>query len=507
MNQRVLGIFLSYCIIIVQAIIGFAYVPILLYFLGNKEYGIYKLMGSMVSYFAIMDFGLSTAVTRFYTKYKTLGDYKHEENLLAMGLRLYCIISVLIIVIGMVVYFNIDNIFVRNYTIREIAEIKAIYIILLFNIAITIGTQCFSSIINAWERFIFLRGLSLLQILMQPFFVILLAWKFPYAISIVIIQSLLNISLIIIRIWYSFKVLNIKIHFYFWDKMLLKSIGLLAGSTFVVFVVDQIFWQSNQVILGILKGPTSVTIYSIAATIYMAYMPISTSISSVFLPRMTRLVALKASNEEINKIFITVGRFQFILLMLVFTGFIIFGKEFIGYWVGNEYQDAYWIAIIIMLPFTIDLIQNIGLTLMQAKNVYWFRAKTYFFSGCFSIVLSIFLVNYWGGIGCAIASGIAMFISNGLIMNWYYNECLHLDIKGFWTEIYKLLLCILASLPIGYLLNILSLHSVYFLAIKILIFTLFYSIIMWKFGLTLIDKEMILEKINLISSIRFKSYN
>ena len=57
----------------------------------------------------------------------------------------------------------------------------------------------------------------------------------------------------------------------------------------------------------------------------------------------------------------------------------------------------------IILPFTIDLIQNIGLAILQAMNRYDFRAKIYFFTGVLNLVLAIPLGMKYGGIGCAVA--------------------------------------------------------------------------------------------------------
>lgn len=76
MNQRKFGIFLSYLNIMLHAFIGFLYVPILLHYIGKSEYGLYQLMGSLIAYFSIMDFGLTAAVIRFYTKYKALNNQK-----------------------------------------------------------------------------------------------------------------------------------------------------------------------------------------------------------------------------------------------------------------------------------------------------------------------------------------------------------------------------------------------------------------------------------------------
>ena len=84
MNQRKIGIFLSYLNILLLAVLGFIYVPILLHYIGKNEYGLYQLIGSLIAYFSIMDFGLTAAVTRFYTKYKALKDQVGMENILAI---------------------------------------------------------------------------------------------------------------------------------------------------------------------------------------------------------------------------------------------------------------------------------------------------------------------------------------------------------------------------------------------------------------------------------------
>ena len=50
MNERKIGILLSYLNIALHAVVGFLYVPILLHFIGKEEYGLYQLIGSMVHF-------------------------------------------------------------------------------------------------------------------------------------------------------------------------------------------------------------------------------------------------------------------------------------------------------------------------------------------------------------------------------------------------------------------------------------------------------------------------
>ena len=100
---------------------------------------------------------------------------------------------------------------------------------------------------------------------------------------------------------------------------------------------------------------------------------------------------------------------------------------------GVGFKEAYFVALVIMTPFTIDLIQNLGITVMQVMDKYHFRGYVYLLCALLNIPLTACLLRY-GLIGAAASTAIASFIGNGLIMNWYYKVKLGLDIKGFWKS-------------------------------------------------------------------------
>lgn len=496
-NSRKIGIILSYILIIIQAIVGLLYVPILLRFLGSNEYGLYQLMGSLIAYFSVMDFGLSASVIRYYSKYLALNDKFNMENVLGVSRRLYNVITVLLFVIAFIFFLNIENIFENSLSSYEILESKKIFVLLVFNIAITLMTNIHTSVITAHERFIFLRLLSIGQVILQPFLVIALITVQPYAFSVAFVQTVLNLILGIIKVIYTKKTLKMKSKFHKYDKELVYGLVKLSLSVFVVSIVDQIFWKSNQFILGIISGTAAVALYSIAAQIYMNYMPISSSIQGIFLPHVSKMITMGETKQKLSELFIKIGRIQFIILSLVLTGFIVFGKEFITLWAGKEYLDAYYIAIIILVPFTIDLIQNIGLAIMQAENIYNDRAKIYMIVAILNVILAVILGKEFGAIGCAIATGISMFLGNGILMNFYYSRKVNLDIKSFWKNILSFIPFFVMLIAFGCLIKHFILVSGWsMLALQICIFTIAYSIVVWIFCLNHYEKELLLSILN-----------
>ena len=503
MNQRKIGIGISYLNIVLHAVLGFLYVPILLHYIGKNEYGLYQLIGSLIAYFSIMDFGLTAAVTRFYTKYKSLKDKIGMENILAISLYGYAGVMVLCLIVGGICYFNLDYIFGASMSAEELTEASQMFLLLLFNIAVSLSTMIFRAVINAHEKFLFLKGLETIQLILQPVLVVLILQKYPTAMAVAVAQTFLNVALIVERMYYCFDKLHITIKFHYWNHDLFADFRRLALSVFTVSLIDQVFWKTNQIILGIVQGTGAVAVYSIASLIYMNYMALSTAVSGVYLPHITELVVQRKPAQELSALFIQIGRWQYYLLALVATGFIVFGKQFIQIWAGNGFSDAYIITLLIILPFTIDLIQNIGLAILQAMNCYDFRAKIYFLTGVLNLIMAIPLGIRYGGIGCAVATGISMLIGNGLIMNVFYARYINLDIKDFWWQIGRITVVVLICVTMGYSLNLLlPFNGRLGFVMKILLYTILYTVLIYRFALNIEEKVKVGKIIKKIKCIK-----
>lgn len=499
MSERRIGIFLSYLNIGLHTVIGFLYVPILLHFIGKNEFGLYQLMGSLIAYFSVMDFGLSAAVIRFYAKYRSLKNQVGMENVLALAMWGYAGVDVLILSAGTICYFQMDRIFGDSMSLLELEQAKDIFLLLLFNIAITLSTMVFRSVINAHEKFLFLKGLETIQLVLQPVLVVLILLEYPSAFSVALVQTVLNVVLVGLRMYYCFFHLHTKVHFHYWDSVLFREFKTLALSVFAVTLIDQVFFKTNQILLGIISGTAAVAVYSLASTIYMNYMSLSTAISGVYLPHVTEMVAKNAPIGSFSDLFIHIGRWQYYLLALVATGFIIFGKQFIHIWAGTDFEDAYWMTLLIILPFTIDLIQNIGLSILQARNQYGFRAKVYLGIGILNLILAVPLGMYYGGIGCAFATGLSMLIGNGFIMNWFYSREIGLSIGEFWKQIGRITIPVVIVGLVGYWVNaLMASASLAFFVLKVVGYTALYGLVMYAFAMDGIEKEKIRHMLHLI---------
>ena len=258
----------------------------------------------------------------------------------------------------------------------------------------------------------------------------------------------------------------------------------------------QVYWGTDRIIIGKFIGPLAVGIYSIASVFNNIYMSLSTAISGVLFPRINKLV-VEEKYDHLSDMFIRIGRIQYILLGLISSGFIVFGNEFIYLWLGKGYTEVYKIALWIMIPLTIPLIQNTGIAIMQARNQHQFRSVVYFFIAILNIVVSILLVKNYGAIGCAIATGISFTLGNIIIINIYYWKRVDIDIPLFWKNIFKMSIPVVITMIIGYGLNhFINEYRIITFILKGSIYVVIYTILMWLIGMNKEEKTEVLNPIS-----------
>ena len=161
-------------------------------------------------------------------------------------------------------------------------------------------------------------------------------------------------------------------------------------------------------------------------------------------------------------------------------------------WAGKEYEVSYYIAIILILPLCIPLIQNLGISIMQAKNMHKFRSILYAVIAIANIAVSIPLAKLYGGIGSAIGTSISLIIGNGIIINIYYHKKVGINVLKFWKEIIKM--TIPNIIPIAIVLvamQVIKLNGYIFLLVFGGIYTILYMTTCYLVTINSYEKEVL----------------
>jgi len=512
-NQRKVGTILSYVSLFLTNTITLFYTPLFLSGLGQREYGLFGTASSLTSYLGLLSFNIAGAYIKFNMEYRVAGDKDGEKRLNGMFLSVYTVLSVLVLIVGSILVLLAPNIFNGNYATSEIIDIQIIMMCTIVNTMVTFIFNVVAMALQAYEEFIFIRVCMLISGVLTPVLNLVLVYGFNgKAVSISFGTLALSVVQYIAFFIYAKKRLHIGFIFKGMEKRVLKAIFVFSSYLMLGSITEMILNSTDNVILGIVSGPVAVAVYTVGSHFKNYFLTFSTSVSNVFSAQVNKIVAdYRIGNTdnqtmdcELNLLFQKIGRVQNLIVSLLFIGFVFVGQQFINLWVGAEYNDAYYIAVLLFIGFYVPCFQNVGLEIQKAKNKHKTRSVIYLLVAIFNVIITIPFSVKWAGIGAAFATCICMLAGNFIFMNIYYHKKVGLNIIEFWKQILRLFPGYLVTIIAGVLVKLfLPINNFGQLLLGILIILVVYAISVWSLSMNEYEKNLIINPTKkMLSKIR-----
>lgn len=495
-SQLKIGVLLSYVILALQNLLGLLYMPFMLRMMGKSEYGLYSIAASIVAYLTVLDLGFGNAIIRYTAKYRAEGNVDDQYKMFGLFFLIYSAIGVITLIAGGVLYLNAENIFDSAMTAIEMSRTKIVLVLMVVNLAVTFPFSLFGSIITAYEQFVFQKVIAIFRIILNTATMIVLLTLGYKAVAMVVVTTIFNILTLGSNYCYCKRYLKIKLKFGLFQWGFFKEILIYSFWIFLNAIMDRIYWSTGQFVLGAFAGPAVVAVFAVAIQLEHMYMNFSTAVNGGLLPKVTAMTVKDSDGKSISDLFIKTGRIQYCVMVLVLSGFFLFGRQFIRIWAGEGYDGAYTITMIFFVPLTVPLIQNLGIAILQARNQMKFRSLLYLAISFVSLGAQIPLAKYYGGIGCACAIAGALVLGQIIVMNIYYQKKQKINIIGFWFEIAKMsVVPAFLTVACNRVLKYVALDSVVKLALGIAAYLVVYLPLFYKFSMNRYERELIVKLI------------
>lgn len=330
--------------------------------LGVEDYGIYNVVGSVVTMFAFLNGALVTSTQRYLTFDLGTGDYEHLKKVFTTSIFVHGIISLLIVVlaetIGLWFFYN-------KMVIPEERMVAAmwVYQLSIVTMVIQVMSAPYNSIIIAHERMGVFAVISILETVLKLLIVyILLVWSGDKLIFYAILVAAVQLLIRIIYTSYCKRHFEESVLVKGIERPLLVEMSKFAGWNIWGNLAAALFGTGLNLLLNVFFGPVVNAARGIAVQVESAVAQLSTNFLMAVNPQITKLYA-QNNLEEMHRLLFRSSKFACFLLLLFIVPLVLETEPIITVWL--KIVPEYTVSFIRIL-LCIVIIDSMARPLMTA---------------------------------------------------------------------------------------------------------------------------------------------
>lgn len=329
---------------------------VILQVLGVEDFGIYNVVGGIISMFAFINGGMIAATQRYITFEIGTKNKERLKKVFSTSLQIHAIISILIILLGETIglWFLLEKMVIPE---ERMTAAMWVYQCSIIACIANIMSIPYNASIIAYERMSVFAYISIFDVILKLLIVYILTFShidklIIYALLLLFVQILICSVYIIYcnkhfeEVSYSNSV----------DKQLIKEMASFAGWSFWGSLAGILYTQGVNMILNIFFGPIINAARGIAIQVQSAIQQFVTNFQMALNPQITKNYAV-GNLDQMHVLMFRSARFSFILLFLITLPVLLETSFLLTIWLKSVPQNA---IIFTQIMLCISLIYTIA---------------------------------------------------------------------------------------------------------------------------------------------------
>jgi len=323
--RRILqNLFSNILIHLVRFAVVFILAPVIVRALGNYDYGVWEIVGSVVGYMGILEMGMKPAITRYVARYNALSD---EENIR----KVY---STSLIFMGIIGFIAFSSLIMWITLAPEIIAPKGLdgmrYVLLLLIIGaqllITFPGYVIECIHEGFQRYTLQNNIAIVTILIGVSVLYFLLQRGYGLLTLALANAVGNsvkftIYWILLRLprygQFRFRARDIS-----WPT--LKTLVKFGSKNFVQSLAGSLSNSSDPLIIGAFLGPAAVPFYIIPAKLIFHVRSLVMVMTQVFMPVFSDLDA-QGEKPILHRVLTVASRYVVGISLPIIVGVCVLG--------------------------------------------------------------------------------------------------------------------------------------------------------------------------------------
>ena len=337
---------------------------IVLKVLGVEDFGIYNVVGGVVTMLSFLSASMSSATQRFLSFELGKNDLPQLTRIFGMSVNIQIIIALGVLLIAETLGLWFVN---TKLTIPEDRLIAAnwVYQFSILTFIVSIISVPYNAAILTYEKMNVFAYISILEVVLKLLAVLMLEW---FGFDKLILYAILIFSVsLIIRIIYGFYVKwNIKDckYLFFWDKNLFRTLMSFAGWNLWGNIAVVTYTQGLNILLNIFFGPVVNAARAIAYQINAALNSFVSNFQMAIKPQIIKSYAADDHAYMHNLIF-SGSRFTYFLMLLLCIPVLLSTPQILSWWLTKVPEYTIIFCRLVLID---SLINSLSGSLMSAAQ-------------------------------------------------------------------------------------------------------------------------------------------
>lgn len=330
---------------------------VILQTLGVEDYGVYNVVGGVITMFTFLNSAMSSATSRYITFEIGKGNMEQLKKVFSTALQIHAAIALLIVILGETVGLW----FLMNELVIPDGRMEAamwVYQCSIVTAVVTIMSVPYNADIIAHEKMSAFAYISVLEILLKLVIVYLLV-ALPFDKLKVYAVLVLMVGLLIRYIYtrYCHKHFEESHYIHRIDKPLLREMSSFAGWSFWGNLAGILYSQGLNMMLNIFFGPVVNAARGIATQIQHVVTQFVTNFQMALNPQITKTYA-SGELDKMHSLMFRSARFSFMLLFFLSLPVMLETNYILTLWLGIVPENTVIFARIIIAISLIYTIAN-----------------------------------------------------------------------------------------------------------------------------------------------------
>lgn len=330
---------------------------VILQTLGVEDYGVYNVVGGVISMFTFLNGAMSSATSRYITFEIGKGNMEQLKKVFSTSLQIHAIIALLIVILGETVglWFLMNELVIPD---GRMDAAMWVYQCSIVSCAVGIMSVPYNADIIAHEKMSAFAYISVLEIILKLAIVYLLV-VLPFDKLKVYAVLVLMVGLLIRYIYtrYCHKHFEESHYIHRIDKTLIKEMSSFAGWSFWGNLSFVLYSQGLNMMLNIFFGPVVNAARGIATQIQGVVQGFVGNFQMALNPQITKTYA-SGELDKMHSLMFRSARFSFMLLFFLSLPILLEINYILTLWLGIVPENTVIFARIIIAISLIYTIAN-----------------------------------------------------------------------------------------------------------------------------------------------------